>query len=148
MSANTLLNNNIIDLDLDAKTKDELFNKIAKKLFDNSCLKAIDPFINEIKKQESISTTNMGNGVAMIAIASSSVAKTSFMVIKTTSEIDWEDYNTPVNYVFLLAGIHHTVIDEYKNSLMNLSNLIYTKNFVQSINNAKKASAMIQKLNL
>ena len=146
MSSNTLLNNNIIDLDLDAKNKEELFNIIAKKLFDDSALRTIDPFISDIRKLESLATTNTGAGAAIIAVASPAVIKTSFMVIKLKNEIDWEDYNTPVSFVFLLAGVHRSVINEYKNSLLNLAHLIYSKNYIQSINNEKKASAMIQKL--
>ena len=148
MSFNTLLNDSIIEVDMDAKTKEELFAKIAKSLQDNDRLKSADAFIADMKKQESLSTTNMGHGVALPIAHSIAVKKTTFMLIKLENEIDWEDFGTPINLVFVLVGVHSSVIEEHKSFLLKLNSLINNKSFVGVMNGTKKPSVLLHRLKM
>lgn len=122
-----------MDLDLNTSEKFEtikhLANLIEERLID------VDKYVEDVKSRESISTTGIGDGVAIPHAKSSWVKVPTVVVGKSSSGIEWESLDDePVNIVFLIAvpengGNEHLKIlqrlaislmdDEIKEELVN-----------------------------
>ncbi|WAG71254.1 fructose PTS transporter subunit IIA [Clostridium sp. CF011] len=91
-----------MDLDLNTSEKFEtikhLANLIDERLID------VDKYVEDVKARESISTTGIGDGVAIPHAKSSWVKVPTVVVGKSSSGIEWESLDDePVNIVFLIA---------------------------------------------
>ena len=122
-----------MDLDLNTSEKFEtikyLANLIDERLID------VDKYVEDVIARESLSTTGIGEGVAIPHAKSVWVNKPTVVVGKSSSGIEWESLDDePVNIVFLIAvpekgGNEHLKIlqklaislmdDEIKEELVN-----------------------------
>lgn len=125
-----------MDLDLNTSEKFEtikhLANLIEERLID------VNKYVEDVKARESISTTGIGDGVAIPHAKSPWVKEPTVVVGKSLKGIEWESLDDePVNLVFLIAvpedgGNEHLKIlqvlagslmdDEFKEEILNAEN--------------------------
>ena len=99
---NKLFDIKYVDLDLNTKEKFETIRHLAKLAQDR--LIDVDNYVEDVKARESMSTTGIGDGVAIPHAKSAYVKFPTVIVGKSSKGIDWESLDDePVNLVFLIA---------------------------------------------
>lgn len=106
MNLSNLTNKDLIVLDSDIKTKEEVIRALVKKLFLNGMITSEEEFLQAIHAREALSETGMEGGLAIPHGKSSSVKKACFAAMTTKDVVtDWEslDPDNQVQNIFLLA---------------------------------------------
>lgn len=99
---NKLFDVKYIDLDLATNEKFETIKHLAALAADR--LVDVDKYVEDVKAREAISTTGIGDGVAIPHAKSAYVKTPTVIVGKSTKGIEWEALDDePVNMVFLIA---------------------------------------------
>lgn len=133
---NNLFNVKYVDLDLNTKEKFETIRHLASLAQDR--LENVDKYVDDVKAREAMSTTGIGDGVAIPHAKSSWVKVPTVIVGKSLQGIEWESLDDePVNLVFLIAvpegeGSEHLKIlqvlavslmdDEFKEEILATDN--------------------------
>jgi fructose-specific phosphotransferase system IIA component len=134
-----------MDLDLNTSGKIETIKHLANLIEER--LTDVDKYVEDVIARESISTTGIGDGVAIPHAKSTWVKIPKVVVGKSSSGIEWESLDDePVNIVFLIAvpengGNEHLKIlqklamslmdDEIKEELVNATD----KRFIEELLN-------------
>ncbi|WP_243281347.1 fructose PTS transporter subunit IIA [Clostridium sp. D53t1_180928_C8] len=99
---NKLFDVKYVDLDLNTKEKFETIKYLA--LLAQDRLENVDKYVDDVKAREAMSTTGIGDGVAIPHAKSSWVKVPTVMVGKSLQGIEWEALDDePVNLIFLIA---------------------------------------------
>lgn len=140
MNFNNLIDNNLIVLDLDSSTKNEVIEKLVDLLDKNGALNNKNEFLEAVLVRESKSPTGLEDGLAIPHGKSSSVKTAKIAAARLKNKIaDWEsvDEDNNVDLVFLIAipdaekGTTHIEV------LSNLTTLFMEDGFIESLRNAK-----------
>ncbi len=114
-----------IYLDVDLKTKDELFSFVAKNLKEKNLISDEELLIAGLYKREQESPTGFENGIAIPHVQSKVVNKPIISVIRTKEKInDYESIN-PNNQVRLIFVI--TVPEDVAGEHLKLLSMVSTK---------------------
>ncbi len=106
MNLSTLTNKNLVNLNSEHKTKNEVIKSLVAKLFADGKITSEEEFLKVVYERESISETGMEAGLAIPHGKSSCVKEACFAVMSTKEIVaDWEslDPTNEVQYIFLLA---------------------------------------------
>ena len=90
MPLNDILNADIIDLNVQGKTKDEVLRYMANVLLKNGYINDPDVFVKDIYEREAEGPTGMGAGISIPHGKSNSVLRNGIMIGKTVDPIKWE----------------------------------------------------------
>ncbi|MGL5379638.1 PTS sugar transporter subunit IIA [Clostridium sp.] len=91
-----------MDLDLKTSEKFETIKHLANMI--NERLVNVDKYVEDVKTREGMSTTGIGDGVAIPHAKSKWVKKPTVVVGKSRRGIEWESLDDePVNLIFLIA---------------------------------------------
>ncbi len=103
MEMKEFLSEYLVDLNLNAKTKEEAITKLCQRLYDNGCIKSVEDFVADVYEREEEGETGIGQDVAIPHGKSENVIKTS-LAIGRTETIDWEgEKHQPVEIIILFA---------------------------------------------
>ncbi|MGL5936331.1 MAG: fructose PTS transporter subunit IIA, partial [Cetobacterium sp.] len=136
----------LILLDVEATSKNEVISKLVDLIDKNGYLTNKDAFYNAVMEREKISPTGLENGLATPHGKSEAVKKPVFAVAKMKNPIDeWEsvDEDNRVDIVFLLgipakeAGTTHIEI------LTNLTSLFINDDFTEELKYIKKKQDLL-----
>ena len=127
--AQVLKKENII-AGLSAQSKNEALEKLVQILYEGGYLEDKDAFLADVLHREEISTTGIGNGIAIPHGKSSAVKKTTVAIGRLTSSLEWESVDDkPVELIVLLAvndadktGIHVKLLSEMARKLASEQN--------------------------
>ena len=118
MELKEVLDDRIIDLNVDAKNKDEAIRHLAQKLKDADYIGDVDEFVKDIYFRESQGMTGIGNYVAIPHGKSDSVTQVGISIGKLNQEIEWETLDGKgVKLIFLFVVSNDT---EYAKNHMRL----------------------------
>lgn len=90
MPLNDILNADIIDLNVEGNTKDEVLHYMANVLYKNGYINDTDVFVKDIYEREAEGPTGMGAGISIPHGKSNSVLRNGIMIGKTINPIRWE----------------------------------------------------------
>ncbi|MBQ6560352.1 MAG: PTS sugar transporter subunit IIA [Erysipelotrichaceae bacterium] len=90
MPLNDILNADIIDLNVEGITKDEVLRNMAKTLLENGYINDTELFVKDIYEREAEGPTGMGAGISIPHGKSTSVTRNGIMIGKTVNPIRWE----------------------------------------------------------
>lgn len=141
--AQVLKKENII-AGLSAQSKNEALEKLVQILYEGGYLEDKDAFLADVLHREEISTTGIGNGIAIPHGKSSAVKETTVAIGRLTSSLEWESVDDkPVELIVLLAvndadktGIHVKLLSEMARKLASEQNC-------KKLLNAKDAQGII-----
>lgn len=127
--AQVLKKENII-AGLSAQSKNEALEKLVQILYEGGYLEDKDAFLADVLHREAISTTGIGNGIAIPHGKSSAVKETTVAIGRLTSSLEWESVDDkPVELIVLLAvndadktGIHVKLLSEMARKLASEQN--------------------------
>lgn len=104
MELKDVLDERIIDLNMEAKNKDEAIRHLAAKLKDANYIGDVEEFVKDIYLRESEGVTGIGNFVAIPHGKSDSVTQVGIAIGKVQDEIEWETLDgNGVKLIFLFA---------------------------------------------
>ena len=90
MPLNDILNTDIIDLEVQGTTKDEVLRYMANVLLKNGYINDADVFVKDIYEREAEGPTGMGSHISIPHGKSFSVLRNGIMIGKTVNPIRWE----------------------------------------------------------
>ncbi len=85
-----ILNPDIIDLEVQGSTKDEVLHHLANDLYRNDYIDDVEQFVKDIYEREAEGPTGMGSGISIPHGKSESVKKIGIAIGKTVNPIRWE----------------------------------------------------------
>lgn len=134
-----------MDLDLNTSEKFEtikhLANLIEERVVD------VNKYVEDVKARESISTTGIGDGVAIPHAKSPWVKEPTVVVGKSLRGIEWESLDDePVNLIFLIA-VPENEGNEHLKILQVLAGSLMDDEFKEEILNAADEEALEGLLN-
>ena len=91
-----------IELNLKSNSKLTLLETLCQSFWEAGKLYNRDLFLEEILKREALLSTYCGKGVAIPHAASAAVKEPSFIFARCT-EINWDEEESPVQFIILLA---------------------------------------------
>ena len=144
MNVSEVLKKENIVTKLDAKTKEEALSALVDVLCASGNIKNRDEFLKDVLDREAVSTTGIGNGIAIPHGKSTNVSETTVAVGRLLSPVEWKSVDdTPVEFVVLLAvndndktGVHVKILSEIARKLASEENC-------KKLLNAKDADEII-----
>lgn len=122
----SVLNEDLIDLHLKGRTKDEVLKEMVKKLYDSKRIDDYDEFLSDVYLREEEGMTGIGDAIAIPHGKSDSVKLTSVVVGRIDEGVDWNSIDgQPVRLVIMLAiksfdkTIHIKLLSKIATSLCN-----------------------------
>lgn len=150
MALRDILDEKIIELNLEGKTKDEVLRNLSKKLLDADYIMDVDTFVSDIYEREKEGPTGMGNGISIPHGKSNAVKKIGIAIGKCQHAVSWEssmseDQMQLTDLIFLFcvsndsnfASNHMLLLAELAGKLGNDAR-------IQRIKNAETKEALIQ----
>lgn len=125
MNVSEVLKKERIALDLEAKSKEEALAALTELLYKSGVLADRDGFMKDVLGREEVSTTGIGNGIAIPHGKSANVSETSVAVAKLNNEVEWQSVDDkPVKFIVLLAvnendrtGVHVKLLSQMARKL-------------------------------
>ena len=100
-----ILDVNLIDLEMEASSKDEVIHQLCSLLYENGRVKDLEKFKEAVYEREQIGETGMGNQIAIPHGLTDQVNKASVAIAKVKNPVEWESLDDqPVRLIFLLAA--------------------------------------------
>lgn len=149
MNLKDLTSVNLISLDLNLKTKDEVIRHLVKKLSEEGKLNSEQEFYRAVLERENLSPTGFEDGLAVPHGKSKAVKKAAFAVAKLRKPIeDWEsiDENNKVELVFLLAIPEQEAGSTHLELLAELATRISNPEYKKLLQNSKSAAELYKNL--
>ncbi len=140
-----IIKEELVILDLEANSKVEAIEKLANFLKDKGLVNNEKGLICSILERENLSSTGLGEGVAIPHGKSKDIKTTTVIFAKCKNKIDWESIDDePVDMIFLFAINEEEKTDQYIDILSSISRRIADDEFLESIRKAKTAKEIIE----
>lgn len=105
MAVKEILDKRVIDLNMNAKTKDEVIRHLAGLLKDAGYIEDLEGYIKDVYLRESEGITGIGGHVAIPHGKSDHVEKVGIAVGRTKDMIEWESYDDEPSKLFFLFAV-------------------------------------------
>lgn len=130
MNVSEVLKKEHIVTKLNAKTKEEALAALTDVLCATGNIADREAFLKDVLDREAISTTGIGNGIAIPHGKSENVAETTVAVGRLTAPVEWKSVDdNPVEFIVLLAvnekdktGLHVKILSEMARKLASEEN--------------------------
>jgi fructose-specific phosphotransferase system IIA component len=104
MDVKSLINEELIVLDLDAQSQTEVIEQLSTLLIRQDRINSKEEFIQGVQEREAEFSTGFGNGFAIPHCKSETVKTASVVIGRLTNGVDWSALdNNPVDFVIMLA---------------------------------------------
>lgn len=145
MYLNTLIDEKNIFFDLDLKTKSQVFQFLADKLYRTGYIDSVDEFVKAVEYRETLSETGLGEGIAIPHGKALTVKKPGIAFIRLKEPIyEWETLDdVPIRFIFLLAISQNNENNEHIRMLSELARCLIRKNVIEKIKSAANASELL-----
>lgn len=142
-----VIDKNLVVLNLEATSKEEVFKKLADKLNDEGRLNNEAEYIENVKAREKLTTTGIGFGIAIPHGKTDAVKNVSVVIGKLKNPVDWNSMDhKPVSMVFQIAVPESSKGDEHLRLLSSLSRQLIHPDFRKKMLAAKSADEVIDLL--
>lgn len=134
-----------IVMDLNARTKDEAIKQLSLILKKNGNVSDSNSFYKDVLKRESMTTTGIGNNIAIPHGKSSSVTDTTMLFAKNKVPLEWNSLDgSKVNIIFLMAVSPDAIGNAHLKMLAKLSGKLMDDDFVSAIKEAKTTDRVLE----
>ena len=129
-----ILDVNLIDLELEASSKDEVIHQLCSLLYENGRVKDLEKFKEAVYEREQIGETGMGNQIAIPHGLTDQVNKASVAIGKVKNPVEWESLDDqPVRLIFLLAAPTNELEKTHLQMLAQLASVLAYKEHVDAL---------------
>ncbi len=140
-----IIKEDLIILDLDASSKKDAIEKLAGILKEKGLVNDETGLINSILERENVSSTGLGEGVAIPHGKSKEIKTTTVVFARCVNKIEWESIDDePIDMIFLFAINEEEKTDQYIDILSSISRRIADDEFLNSIRKAKTVKEIIE----
>lgn len=134
-----------IDLDIGIKDKVETLQHLTHLM--KECLLDEEKYIADVIEREKLSTTGIGDGIAIPHAKSAWVKTVTVAVGKSNTGIEWESLDEkPAHLIFLIA-VPENGENEHLKILQKLAINLMDEDFKKSLENARSSKEMERLLN-
>lgn len=141
------INKDNIVIDLVAKNKKEVIEKLSELLATNGFVSDIDQFKEDVFLRENQMTTGIGNQIAIPHGKSIAVPESTVAVAKLKQPVEWDAVDSQlVNIVFLLAIEESGKGNEHLRILAELSEKLMDDDFIKGIKESKYKNELVEAL--
>jgi PTS system fructose-specific IIA component len=142
-----LTENNIV-IGLNAKTQFEAISELSKVLEKNGNISNAEAFTKDVMARESMTTTGIGNNIAIPHGKSASVTNASLVFAKNNYPLEWNSLDgSKVNIIFLMAVSSGDHGNEHLRMLATLSGRLMDDDFVKAIKSENDPKKILEIFN-
>lgn len=146
MKVTDLLTEDLIDLNLDADSKEEVITKLVAILDKAGKLDNRDDFYQAIKKREKASSTGVGRGVAVPHAKSEAVKTPSLVLARSEKGVDFNSRDEKPAYLFFMIAVPETESGDHLKILSSLSRKLMHDEFRNALEEAANKEEVIKVL--
>jgi len=143
MNITELLSVNLIKLELNSKTKEDVVKEMAKMLDEDGKLLDSDKYIQAVMDREKEFSTGIGMGIAIPHGKSSGVKEASLVFGRSVEGIDYQSMDDELAHIFFLIAVPEKSSDEHLKILSQISRKLMHKELRDSLMSAKSAEEII-----
>jgi len=133
-----------VQLDLTARRKDEVVAELVKLLADAGKLDGVDRYVAEVLAREKISSTGIGNGIAIPHRLVTGVNEIMISVGRSAKGIPFDSVDgKPAHLIFLIIGPQGRN-NEYLKILSKLSSHLNDRSFFEALMRVKNPEEVVE----
>lgn len=141
MEITNLISKELVNLHLKSLSKNDVLDEMAEMVYENGNVKNKELFKKEILERENISSTGIGEEIAIPHVKSDNIISPAIAIGISNKGIDYQSFdNKPVKIIFLLISNNN---DSHLNILSTLSTFLMDEHFVKQIINANDYNEII-----
>ncbi|MGB7366705.1 PTS fructose transporter subunit IIABC [Carnobacterium jeotgali] len=137
MNINDLLIKEVMIMDLKSTTKEGVIDEMVASLKANNRINDADLFKEGIMHRESLTSTGLGDGIAMPHAKTTAVNEATVLFAKSTNGVDYNSLDGQPAFLFFMIAAPEGANDTHLQALANLSRLLIHPDFVLSLKESK-----------
>lgn len=135
MNIKDLLRKELMILDLTSSSKSEVINEMTDKLISENVVNDKSTFIEEIINRENLSSTGLGDGIAMPHAKTNAVTRPSVLFARSKKGIDYDALDGQSVHIFFMIAVPNGENNLHIDTLANLSKLMLKDGFINDLKN-------------
>ncbi|MGM7267079.1 PTS fructose transporter subunit IIABC [Erysipelothrix rhusiopathiae] len=139
-----VLKPNLVIFNLNASSKDEVLTEMAQKLSQEGIVANEMSFIETLKEREAISTTGVGDGIAIPHGRSSVVSESVVVFGRSDTGIDFDSMDGKPAYLFFMIATPENSGDDHLSILSTLSGLLMKSEVQEAIRTASTYDELVE----
>ncbi len=147
MKINDILLENTMKLNLGATTKDEVIDELIDLLFQAGRIKNKNKFKKEILAREELSSTGVGDGVAIPHAKDKNVIEATLAFGISKQGIDYDSMDKKKAHIFFMIAAPYKGHDIHLEALSQLARMLIYEDFREALMNAKTKEDIINLIN-
>lgn len=140
---NNIINKELIILDLEASSKEEVIKKLSRIIEKQDKLIDYDGYIEQVFKREETFPTSIGFDVAIPHGKCDSVKTAAVAFARLKNEVQWSE-DEKVKYIFLIAVPEKEAGDTHLQILAQLSRKIMREEFREKLQGATRIEDILE----
>ncbi|WP_438832915.1 PTS fructose transporter subunit IIABC [Streptococcus pluranimalium] len=133
MKIQDLLNKNVMILDLQASTKEAAIDEMINRLVEEGVVNDFATFKEGIMARESLTSTGLGDGIAMPHSKNTAVVEPTVLFAKSSSGVDYEALDGQPTYLFFMIAAPEGANDTHLAALSELSKYLMKDGFADEL---------------
>ncbi|MCB7070757.1 fructose-specific PTS transporter subunit EIIC [Caldibacillus sp. 210928-DFI.2.22] len=143
MKVTELLRKDIMLMDLQSTTKNEVIDEMIASLEKHHVINNADQFKEAILKREEQATTGLGNGIAMPHAKTAAVNEATVLFAKSNKGVDYESLDGEPTYLFFMIAVPDGAYDTHLQALAALSRSLLDEKFIEGLKSAKTPDEVV-----
>ncbi|OIO73656.1 MAG: hypothetical protein AUJ85_07370 [Elusimicrobia bacterium CG1_02_37_114] len=145
MKISDYLKEDIICLDLKSTSKKDVIEELGSIIKNSKEVTDYEMFISDVMEREKLSTTGVGDGVALPHARTNAVSKFVVAFGRSKKEVNFNSIDKKkVNLIFLMGTPKNETLDLYLVLLAHLTRLLRKEDFRQLLLKAERPSEVIK----
>ena len=145
MKISDYLKEDIICLDLKSTSKKDVIEELGSIIKNSKEVTDYEMFISDVMEREKLSTTGVGDGVALPHARTNAVSKFVVAFGRSKKEVNFNSIDKKkVNLIFLMGTPKNETLDLYLVLLAHLTRLLRKEGFRQLLLKAERPSEVIK----
>lgn len=136
MDIKDLLVKNAMIMDLKATDKQGAIDEMVQKMYDAGRISDVEIYKEGILKREALTSTGLGDGIAMPHAKNSAVKEATVLFAKSKNGVDYEALDGQPSYLFFMIAAPEGANDTHLQALASLSKLLIDPDFVAQLKEA------------
>lgn len=147
MKITDLLLEDTMKLDLEANTKDEVIDELINLLYEAGRVKNVKKFKREILAREKMSSTGVGDGVAIPHAKSKNVVEPTLAFGISKKGIDYESMDNKPSQIFFMIAAPYKGHDLHLEALSKLARMLIHEDFREGLLKSETKSEILNLIN-
>lgn len=147
MKIQDLLNKNVMILDLQASTKEAAIDEMINRLVEEGVVNDFATFKEGIMAREALTSTGLGEGIAMPHSKNTAVVEPTVLFAKSSSGVDYEALDGQPTYLFFMIAAPEGANDTHLAALAELSKYLMKDGFADELRQINTPDGVIATFN-